>query len=261
MSQRIYDTITTKEPLTEGWSQDKKYCITTKNGTKYLLRISPPEQYELKKSLFAMTEQIAALGTPMCRPVEFGPCDEGVYTIQSWIEGIDLTEILPLSGETLLTKKEQYGLGLEAGEILKRIHDIPIAKPQEDWADSFGREIDLKIREYNECGLRFEGSAYIIGYIEKNRWLLKGRPQSFLVWDYNVLNMMYENGGLRIIDFEYYNIGDPWKEFDCICWNAMASPHFATGQIHGYFDGEPPEDFFKLLALYSSVLLLSLLSS
>jgi len=25
---------------------------------------------------------------------------------------------------------------------------------------------------------------------------------------------------------------------------------FASGQLHGYFDGEPPADFFKLLAFY-----------
>ncbi|MNW05992.1 hypothetical protein D3C71_2023240 [compost metagenome] len=41
----------------------------------------------------------------------------------------------------------------------------------------------------------------------------------------------------------------------------MASPHFATGQIYGYFDGEPPVDFFELLAVYITILLLSLTSS
>ncbi len=39
-----------KEPITKGWSDDKKYCVTTADGTKYLLRISPPEQYDKKKS-------------------------------------------------------------------------------------------------------------------------------------------------------------------------------------------------------------------
>jgi serine/threonine-protein kinase len=84
--------------------------------------------------------------------------------------------------------------------------------------------------------------------------------------------MMYSKGELVIIDFERYNIGDPWEEFSDMVWNVMLfkSNHFATGQIHGYFDGEPgrmgeqdakrptspDEEFFKLLALYIANFLL-----
>lgn len=76
-----------KEPITKGWSGDKKYCVTTANGTKYLLRISPMEQYEKKKNEFEMMQRVSALGVPMCQPIEFGTCDEGVYSLQSWIDG------------------------------------------------------------------------------------------------------------------------------------------------------------------------------
>lgn len=261
LTEKIYDTIIKKESITKGWSEDKKYCVTTMNGTKYLLRISPPTQYETKKLLFSSMEQIAALDIPMCLPIEFGTCDDGVYSIQSWIDGEDLETILPLSSETLLSEAEQYALGLQAGKIAKKIHTVPVPQPQEEWAISFNREIDMKIQEYHMCGLHFEGDAHIFAYIEKNRHLLKNRPQCFLLSDYNVMNMMYENGGLKIIDFERYNIGDPWNEFNCIVWSAMASPHFATGQINGYFDGEPPIEFFKLLAIYILILEMSLISS
>ena len=36
-----------------------------------------------------MMKQVSALGVPMCQPIEFGTCDEGVYSIQSWINGAD----------------------------------------------------------------------------------------------------------------------------------------------------------------------------
>jgi len=39
-------------------------------------------------------------------------------------------------------------------------------------------------------------------------------------------------------------------EFNRIVWSATTSAPFANGQLHGYFDGEPPMDFFKLLAFY-----------
>jgi aminoglycoside phosphotransferase (APT) family kinase protein len=183
------------------------------------------------------------------------------YSIQSWIDGEDLETVLPLLSETLLTETEQYKLGLQAGKIAKKIHAIPVPEPEEEWRVSFNRRIDMKMQEYNICGLNFDGDYHMLSYIEKNRHLLKNRPQCFLVGDYNVINMMYENGDLRIIDFERFDIGDPWDEFNCIVSSAIASPHFATGQLHGYFGGEPPMDFLKLLAVYIAILVLSLISS
>ena len=256
LNKRIYESIIKKEPLSKGWSEDKKYCVSTADGIKYLLRLSPISQYETKKLLFDMTKQITELDVPMCVPIEFGVCGNEVYTIQSWINGIDLETVLPS-----LPEKDQYSLGLQAGEILKKIHSIQIPEPQEDWAVKFNRDVDAKIQEYRELGVKFDGDEHVFSYIENNRHLLETRPQSFLVWDYNILNMMFENNSLQIIDFEYYNIGDPWNEFCAIVWSAYSSPHFAAGQIHGYFNSEPPTEFFNLLTLYISVLLLTLLSS
>ncbi|MCL1857951.1 MAG: phosphotransferase [Oscillospiraceae bacterium] len=254
--RNIYDTIEKIEPIGKGLSEDKKYSVITADGTKYLLRISPLTRYESKKMLFSMMQNIAALNIPMCVPVEFGTCDDGVYTIQSWIDGEDLKLILPTLSET-----KQYALGIQAGKILKKIHSIPIPEDQNEWAKKYNREIDAKIKAYLGCDLHFDGDGYVLDYIEKNRNLLIDRPQSFLVWDYGIMNMMYENGEVNIIDFEYYNTGDPWNEFCCIVWSAATSPHFATGQIRGYFDGEPPMEFFELMVLYSAILLLSSLSS
>jgi len=57
---------------------------------------------------------------------------------------------------------------------------------------------------------------------------------------------------LAIIDFNRWDYGDPWEEFNRIVWSAAVSPHFATGQLNGYFQGIPPTTFFRLLALYIS---------
>lgn len=50
------------------------------------------------------------------------------------------------------------------------------------------------------------------------------------------------------VDFNNY-FGDPWYDFNRI---GIEYPAFALGQIDGYFDNEPPEDFWKLLAYYHS---------
>ena len=84
-----------RQPILKGYSKDQKYCVTDDRGRKFLLRISPLEQYAQKKRQYDFMCQAAALGIPMCRPLEFGTSDEGVYSLQTWIDGGDAREIVP----------------------------------------------------------------------------------------------------------------------------------------------------------------------
>ena len=110
---------------------------------------------------------------------------------------------------------------------------------------------------YQECPIHYENGDSIITYIENNRHLLKNRPQCFQHGDYHIGNMMIADGELVIIDFDRYDFGDPWEEFNRIVWSAQCSPLFASGIVNGYFDHEVPMDFWKLLLLYISSNLLS----
>jgi serine/threonine-protein kinase len=235
-------------PIAKGWSDDKKYCVSTAGGKKFLLRISPKEQYSRKKVQFEMMQRVASLGVPMCQPIEFGVSDEGVYTLQSWIEGKDAKEICPF-----LSDAEQYEYGIEAGRILKKIHSVPISFILEDWEHRFNRKINRKIQMYSECQVKYENGQAFIDYINASRHLLKNRPQVFQHGDYHIGNMMVDiNGKLQIIDFDRYDFGDPWEEFNRIVWSAQYSPLFASGIVNGYFDNEVPMEFWHLLALYIS---------
>ena len=238
----------TKEPINKGWSSDKKYCVTDENGTRYLLRVSDISEYDKKLSEFNMMKQVSALGVPMCHPIEFGVSDEGVYSIQSWIDGEDAGDIIPTLSDT-----EQYVYGLEAGHFLRIIHSIPAPATQEDWEIRFNRKMDYKIKKYTECPLKYENGQAFIDYINENRHLLKGRPQTYQHGDYHIGNMMIDsNGKLYIIDFNRNDYGDPWEEFNRIVWGAQKSPIFASGMVNGYFDSDVPLEFWKLLALYIS---------
>jgi len=237
-----------KTPVEKGWSGDKKYCAVTAEGAKYLLRVSPIEQYERKKSEFELMQRVAALGVPMCEALEFGICDEGVYSVQTWIDGSDAEGLLPE-----LSEEEQYRYGYESGEILKKIHSIPAPEGAEDWEVYFNRKADRKIKMYEECPLKYENGDKFIEYVNAHRHLLQGRPRTYQHGDYHVGNMMIDKSGkLFIIDFNRNDFGDPWEEFNRIVWCAQAAPKFASGMVDGYFNGDIPTEFWELLALYIS---------
>ena len=238
--------IVSKTPVDKGWSCDQKYCVTAADGTKYLLRVTPPEKAASRPDCFRMQKAVAALGVPMCLPVECGECPEGFYILQSWIDGFDAEELIPT-----LQEDKQYAYGLDAGRILKKIHSIPAPLSQPDWETRFNAKINKKIKLYEACPVHFEGDGGVIRYLEENRGLLKNRPQSFQHGDYHIGNMMIDRGGaLRIIDFDRYDFGDPWEEFNRIVWCAQKSAPFASGIVDGYFGGAVPMEFWRLLALY-----------
>lgn len=238
----------TKEVINKGWSSDQKYCVTNENGTRYLLRVSDEKYYDAKKIEFQNMQRIASLGVPICQPIEFGRCAQGVYSIQSWIDGEDAEQVIPRYPET-----QQYLYGAEAGKILAKIHTVPAPETQEDWESRFNRKMDAKIDKYLACPIHYENGQAFIDYINHNRHLLKGRPQTYQHGDYHIGNMMIDrNGKLFVIDFNRSDYGDPWEEFNRIVWCAQQSPYFATGMVDGYFEGNVPIEFWKLLALYIS---------
>ena len=237
-----------RAPIHKGWSGDKKYCATDEHGNQYLLRVSPSEQYERKRSEFELMEKVAALGVSMCKPLEFGISEEGVYSIQSWIEGVDAQESMPSMSE-----KEQYSYGYQAGKILKKIHQVPAPVGTEDWESYFNRKASRKIKMYEECPIKCENGQALIDYINANRHLLKDRPITYQHGDFHIGNMMIGNDKeLYIIDFNRSDFGDPWEEFNRIVWCAQSVPVFANGMVNGYFDPIVPLEFWKLLALYIS---------
>ena len=234
--------------IQKGWSVDKKYCVKDENGKKYMFRLSANEQYERKRVEFESMQKVQALGVPMCEPIEFGICEDGVYMVQGWIEGVDARDVLPT-----LTDVQAYDLGIEAGRILKKIHTIPAPKEIEDWEIFFNCKMDRKIEMYKNCPLKYENGDLFIDYIEANRHLLANRPRVYQHGDYHDGNLMIdESGHIVVVDFDREDYGDPWEEFNRIVWCAQSSPKFAAGMVDGYFDGEVPMEFWELLALYIS---------
>lgn len=238
----------TIELVDKGWSDDIKYHITTCDNCQLLLRISDISAYDRKKREFDVMKMLDCCDILMSRPIDFGVCnsDKSVFILLSWIDGIDAEVEL-----SRLTAKEQYALGYNAGKILRKIHQIPAPANQEGWAERFNKKINNKIKKYLSCAVKIEKADNIIDYINNNRFLLESRKQTFQHGDFHVGNMIVTaQNEVGIIDFNRYDYGDPWEEFNRIVWCAENSKYFASGRINGYFEDNVPDDFFKLMALY-----------
>lgn len=236
------------EPVYKGWSKDKKYYIKTISGSELLLRTSDISQYDQKNREYEAILRLADQDILMSRPLQFGVCNGGqtVYSLLTWIDGEDAEKIIPM-----LSSEEQYQLGVTAGQFLRSMHQIPAGDDQAPWADYYNRKIDKYITNYKTCGIVLKGADKVIQFVEANRYLLDGRPQSFQHGDYHVGNMIVtKSGELGIIDFNRFDDGDPWEEFNRITWCAFMSSAFASGRIHGYFNNNVPDLFFRMMALY-----------
>ena len=220
--------------------------MTDQNQQNYFLRVSDKEKLDSKKFEFDMMKKVASLGVPMCKPISIELCDDEVHSLHEWIDGKD-------ARETILTysKEQQYTYGVEAGRILQKIHSLPVTEVREDWEVFYNRKIDDKISKYKECPVQYENGQIFIDFLNANRELLKDRPQVFQHGDYHIGNFMIgEDRKIYVIDFDRFDLGDPWEEFNRIVWSAQVSPSFASGIIDGYFDYKVPDLFWKLLANY-----------
>ncbi|GKX66435.1 aminoglycoside phosphotransferase family protein [Inconstantimicrobium mannanitabidum] len=244
----LYNSFVKIESITKGMSSDKKYYIETVDGQHMLLRIADASEYAQKRTEFENMKHLASLGVPMPSPIDFGTCDNGksVYTLISWIDGVEVETLLPS-----LTLKEQYIFGVESGQILQKIHSVPLTTICDNWAERYFSIIDPRLEAFRSEGIHFEGDTIILYYLESNRDLLCNRPQCHHHGDYHMGNMIQsDTNRLSIIDWhtvDFEGYGDPWYEFNRI---GIKFGRFASGQIDGYFNHDVPEKFWKLFAYY-----------
>ena len=240
------------EPLTKGWSKDKKYILTSKDK-KYLLRLSNISLYNKKKEQFELLKKIEKLDINCSRPVEFGKLDEeNIYMILTYLEGESCEDVLPR-----LTDEEAYKLGIEAGQVLQKLHNIPVDTSNMSWKEKYKEKIPRKIKALKECKYKLPLEDFLIDYFISKSYLMEDRPLKFSHGDFHAGNMIVHNGKIGIIDFDKNTISDPYDELKPFCWNVFKSEYFETGLINGYFNNKIPEDFFKILKYYSVESLIS----
>ncbi|HEL2412123.1 TPA: phosphotransferase [Streptococcus suis] len=248
--------IVSRQPLTKGWSTDQKYKVQLEDGRLGLLRIAERPAYEAKRLEFQLVENLFGLGLPVAEPIAFWADDLSVYTLYEWMEGQDMNEVASDLPDSVL-----YELGCQSGQFLRTLHALPIDQSQRDWNSFYQAKIDNKLAVYQAASHSYPNGQAMIDFIQANRHLLEGRPIAYHHGDFHTGNFLLgADGKLKILDFDRYDIGDPWEEFNRLIFTADLSPAFVRGQVDAYFDGAIPEEFWRLMALYVTVNSLGALS-
>ena len=247
-----YDIIDVS-PINYGWSGDKKYILTDNCGIKYILRESKPELIQRRATQFQYMREIEYLNVNMSKPFEYGSLSNGnFYLLLSYLDGED--------GENAISHFsdiEAYNLGINAGETLKKLHNVNVNHTVTPWHERYIAKSKVKIANYENCEHKLEKGELILKYYLDNLDLMNNRPLVYTHGDYHLGNMVINNGKLGIIDFDKISISDPYDDFKPYCWNVLKSEYFETGLINGYFNDEVPISFFEILKFYTAESLIS----
>ncbi|MDO9630192.1 MAG: phosphotransferase [Acholeplasmataceae bacterium] len=236
------------EKINRGYSSEQKFYIETHDHQRLILRISDIANYEQKKKEFEVIQKFFGLGFLMSKPIEIGICNNSqhVYLLLSWIDGNDLEIELPK-----LSQEMQYTLGRKAGEILKKIHSLEVSAsdiPQTTKIQKKIRQIEL----YENSSLRISGDEIALDFVKKNIFSIWSKPPVYLHGDFHPGNLILtENKEIGVIDFNRYEIGDPYEEFNKLeSFGTEVSIPYCIGQIDSYFNNQVPNDFWEILAIY-----------
>lgn len=237
-------------PIREGWSSDRKFYLEDREGRKRLLRLSAPGTYERKREEFEALRRFNQFDFPMSHALEWGMTDTGtaVYTLLTWVEGRPLLEAMAGMSEA-----EQYRLGVQAGMILREMHTLR-TDPDPAWSGRMKDKIRNRLEAYERCPARVEGDRTALAFV-KSRMDWIDDPQLVQQHgDFHAANLLLTpEGRIGVIDFNRWDTGDAAEEFYKLqVLDRERSVPFSQGRLKGYFGGEPPETFWRRLAVYTA---------
>ena len=238
------------EKIELGWSSDKKFKLTSKDGNHYLLKLSDIKHFEVKAKEFEVIKLFSKLGFLMSMPLAFGKTKDLMqcYMLLTYIEGKTLENIL-----SSLSRDIQYDLGVKASCMLKKIHSVEVP-------ESFLQVKDIKAKKLRQLHLyetlqnRVPFDEDVITFIRTNIEMIGRNTPTFLHGDFHPGNLILTDDlNLGVIDFNRWDLEDPYEEFYKVTYlTAHISPDFVKGQIDGYFDYQVPLAFWQTLAVYSA---------
>jgi len=253
-----YKNFSSIKPILEGGSGEDKYCVTTANGERMFLRVGVCNESYKNHEMHMWAE---TLDIAIARTVSFGLFQDNryYYWLQTWIDGLNAFDEI-----SSLHASGQFALGVKTGELLRKIHALPL---MEEPKSLYGRiekgiqfAIEKRFENYKRSSKLFDK---VLSYLNENKSMLHTRNQTFMHGDFGLSNLLITPAGEIVpTDFHYNtrSYGDPYSEIASFSERGATTPYM-SGQIFGYFDGAIEEDFWQAYLFYEGYVALMILAT
>ena len=229
---------------------ESKYFVIEKKQ-KYMLVISRCNNENIIVDKASFLNTLISAGIRTHKILSYGRCNNPnyFYSIYNWVNGESLDAYL-ISQEPF----QQYCIGINCGEILKKIHSITQTKSNEG---NIHNDI-IKCLENKEKYTRFNTCfPYIKSFFEV---LEKYKNASFgketiaiLHGDFSLNNIIVNKKTMYLIDWVYGKKSPTIKEFVRNLYNSSISKNFAKGLIDGYFRELINNEIWEQLFVFSII--------
>lgn len=110
----------------------------------------------------------------------------------------------------------------------------------------------LQLSRYESSNVRVTNDEIAVKYVKENIHKIWKEKPVYQHGDFHPGNLIYmENGEIGVIDFNRWEVGDPYEEFYKLeSFARELSVPYCIGQIQSYFNDDIPEDFWRILAVY-----------
>ncbi|MBC1544910.1 aminoglycoside phosphotransferase family protein [Listeria cossartiae] len=232
--------------IKKGFSVDRKYQV----DETYLVRVFSIDLLQERKQEFEIIRELSSQISLVPKAYDFGTIGEEGYMIIDYLRGEDAE-----SGMSHLSNLEQFKAGFSAGELLRKIHQLPLDIPVMNWFDFQAAKFNRKAQELKTLGVTAPFLTETEKFVHEHLTRLKNRPICLQHGDFHPANIILDNKKfVGLIDFNRLEFGDPLFDLAKIgFFTTEVSIPFARGNILGYIDKEAVTDFWNLYALYTAM--------
>ena len=110
----------------------------------------------------------------------------------------------------------------------------------------------IQLSKYENSSERVENDQTAIDFVKRNIERINPLSPVYEHGDFHVGNLVLtEDKKIGVIDFNRWECGDRYEDFYKVqSFDVEVSVPFSVGQIDGYFEGKPTDEFWNVLAVY-----------
>lgn len=227
------------------------YTVVTGEGKKLLMRSDTIGRFEKECDLAAFANRIFSEGgVYTSSPVEVGAYDNDrkVYSLYNFFCGDNLARRLPE-----FSTSHQHSFGAEAGRQLAKLQSVP-PSPEDKPAEK--TDIFLMLTRMEEKGIKYESFAEASEFLKKHHSIPENRPVTAIHGCFSANTLFLDKDlNVGVLPLSEVCWGDPISDLAFLS-DGYSLP-FIKGVFKGMYNGILPNDFFELLAYYTTVNALS----